>query len=88
MTRIAAAHSLSAARLAEVSAFSTETVQQRTARIPAHTPEWTNLNESDPGITTPQAFAWLADALGYRIASGGSSLHHDTEWKYLSVRRF
>ncbi len=36
-------------------------------RIPAYTPEWTDFNESDPGIALIQLFAWLADILVYRI---------------------
>ncbi len=36
-------------------------------RIPAYTPEWTDFNESDPGIALIELFAWLADILIYRI---------------------
>lgn len=36
------------------------------ARIPVHTPEWTNFNDSDPGITIVQLFAFLTDNLLYR----------------------
>jgi len=36
------------------------------ARVPVCTPEWTNLNDSDPGITLLQLFAFLADNLSYR----------------------
>jgi predicted phage baseplate assembly protein len=36
-------------------------------RIPRYTPEWTDFNESDPGITLIELFAWLADILVYRI---------------------
>lgn len=36
------------------------------ARIPVHTPEWTNFNESDPGITLLQLFAFMTDNLLYR----------------------
>ena len=36
-------------------------------RIPAYTPEWTDFNESDPGIALMELFAWLADILIYRI---------------------
>jgi len=36
-------------------------------RIPAHSPQWTNLNQSDPGVTLVQLFAWVADTLGYRF---------------------
>ena len=36
-------------------------------RIPAYTPEWTDYNESDPGIALMEMFAWLAEILIYRI---------------------
>lgn len=36
------------------------------ARIPVHTPEWTNFNESDPGITLIEVFAFMAESLLYR----------------------
>ena len=34
--------------------------------VPAHAPEWTNHNRSDPGITLIELFAWLAEMLIYR----------------------
>jgi hypothetical protein len=33
------------------------------ARIPVHNPEWTNFNDSDPGITLVQLFAYMTDKL-------------------------
>lgn len=40
-------------------------------RISRYTPEWepvwTDLNDSDPGITMAQVFAWLADMLLFRL---------------------
>lgn len=36
------------------------------ARVPVHTPEWTNLDDSDPGVTLLQLFTFLADNLSYR----------------------
>lgn len=36
-------------------------------RIPVHTPEWTDFNDSDPGITLLQLFAHLAEQIGYRL---------------------
>ncbi|MCC7052822.1 MAG: putative baseplate assembly protein [Gemmatimonadaceae bacterium] len=36
-------------------------------RIPRYTPEWTDFNDSDPGITLVQLFAWLGDMLLYRM---------------------
>jgi len=41
-------------------------VEEVLARIPAHTPEWTNPRPGDPGRTLLELFAWLADALLYR----------------------
>lgn len=41
-------------------------VADMVARIPAHTPEWTNPREGDPGRTLIELFAWLGDALLYR----------------------
>ena len=37
------------------------------ARVPAHTPEWTNPRLGDPGRTLLELFAWLGDALLYRV---------------------
>jgi hypothetical protein len=34
-------------------------------RAPAKAPDWTELNDSDPGITFVQLFAFLADELTY-----------------------
>ena len=41
-------------------------VEDLIARIPAHTPEWTNPRQGDPGRTLLELFAWLGDALLYR----------------------
>jgi predicted phage baseplate assembly protein len=41
-------------------------VQEMLARIPAHTPEWTNPRQGDPGRTLIELFAWLADTILYR----------------------
>ncbi len=41
-------------------------VAEAKARIPVHTPEWTNLNSSDPGVTIVELFAFLTDNLLYR----------------------
>ncbi len=41
-------------------------VEEMLARIPAHTPEWTNPRLGDPGRTLIELFAWLGDALLYR----------------------
>jgi hypothetical protein len=44
----------------------TDLVTEARARIPVHTPEWTNLNASDPGITIVDLFAFLTENLLYR----------------------
>ena len=36
------------------------------ARIPVHNPEWTNYNDSDPGVTILQLFAFMAESVLYR----------------------
>jgi predicted phage baseplate assembly protein len=36
-------------------------------RIPRYTPEWTDYNESDPGITLLQLFAWLTEMQLYEL---------------------
>ena len=36
-------------------------------RIPVHAPEWTDHNESDPGITLIELFAYLAEQVGFRL---------------------
>ncbi len=41
-------------------------VDEARARIPVHTPEWTNHNASDPGITLLQLFAFMSEHLAYR----------------------
>jgi hypothetical protein len=35
-------------------------------RIPVHNPEWTNYNDSDPGVTIIQLFAFMTENLLYR----------------------
>ena len=35
--------------------------QELRRRIPAYAPEWTDHNDSDPGITLMQMFSWLAE---------------------------
>jgi len=37
------------------------------ARIPRYNPAWTNFNDSDPGITLLQLFAWLAEITYHRM---------------------
>lgn len=42
-------------------------VDEIRARIPHYTPEWTDLNDNDPGITLTQVFAHLAEMLLFRM---------------------
>lgn len=42
-------------------------VAQAKTLIPRYNPEWTNFNESDPGITLLELFAWMTDILIYRL---------------------
>ncbi len=44
-----------------------ELVQLARLRIPRYTPEWTDFNESDPGITLVQLFAWLTEMTLYQM---------------------
>jgi hypothetical protein len=41
-------------------------VDEAIARIPVYTPEYTNFNRSDPGVTLIEAFAFIAESLLYR----------------------
>lgn len=41
-------------------------LKEALARISIHNPEWTNYNESDPGITLIELFAFLTENLLYR----------------------
>jgi hypothetical protein len=42
-------------------------VQQLLRRIPVYAPEWTDWNDSDPGVTLIQLFAYLSEQVGYRL---------------------
>jgi predicted phage baseplate assembly protein len=37
------------------------------ARVPVYTPEWTDLRPGDPGVTLVEVFAYLTEALVYRL---------------------
>lgn len=41
--------------------------QELRRRIPVYTPEWTDHNDSDPGITLMQLFAWLSEMIMWRL---------------------
>lgn len=42
-------------------------VNETKTRIPRYTPEWTDHNVSDPGVTMIELFAYMVDVLLYRI---------------------
>ena len=42
-------------------------VAEARARIPRYTPEWTDLNESDPGIALVELLAWLTEMQLFRL---------------------
>ncbi|HEY6659991.1 MAG TPA: putative baseplate assembly protein [Pyrinomonadaceae bacterium] len=44
-----------------------ELVAEAKRRIPGYTPEWTDLNDSDPGMTLVQLFAWLSEMIIWRL---------------------
>src|SRR5881296_2395930 len=41
-------------------------VEEALGRASVHTPEWTNFNRSDPGVTLIELFAFLTENLLYR----------------------
>ena len=52
-----------------------ELVSEARTRITRHSPEWTEHNVSDPGITLIELFAWFTDILLYRINRIPERLH-------------
>ena len=42
-------------------------VREARERIPRFTPEWTNLNDSDPGMTLVKLQAWLTDTILFEL---------------------
>ena len=52
-----------------------ELVSEARTRIVRHSPDWTEHNVSDPGITLLELFAWLTDLLVYRINRIPERLH-------------
>jgi len=42
-------------------------VAEARALIPQYCPEWTNLNDADPGITLVQLFAWMTEMIVFRL---------------------
>ncbi len=45
-----------------------EIVDEARSRIPRYTSEWTDQNDSDPGMTMVQLFAWLTEMQIYRMS--------------------
>jgi hypothetical protein len=43
-----------------------ELLDEALARVPVYTPEWTNFNKSDPGVTLIEVFAFMTESLLYR----------------------
>jgi hypothetical protein len=43
-----------------------EILNEALARVRVHNPEWTNFNESDPGVTILELFAFMTESLLYR----------------------
>jgi hypothetical protein len=57
---------------------------------PAHTPEWTDLNQGDPGVTLLELFSWPDLSILYRTgfgagSVGGLSIDGDNGSRKLSV---
>jgi len=52
-----------------------ELVSEARTRIARHSPDWTEHNVSDPGITLLELFAWFTDILVYRINRIPDRLH-------------
>lgn len=42
-------------------------VEEMKVRVPRYAPEWTDLNDNEPGMAILQTYAWLADMMLYRI---------------------
>ena len=42
-------------------------VEEAQARIPRYTPEWTNFNASDPGMTLVKLHAWLTETILFQL---------------------
>ena len=44
-----------------------ELVKEARDRIPRFTPDWTNFNDADPGMTLVKLQAWLTETLLYEL---------------------
>jgi len=49
-------------------------VAEAKQRVPRYLPEWTDLNDSDPGITLVQLFAWMTEATLYELNQAPNAL--------------
>jgi hypothetical protein len=56
-------------------------LREALARIPVHNPEWTNFNDSDPGVTLLQLFAFMSESLLYRA----NQIPRDNRLKFLNL---
>lgn len=45
----------------------TDIVAEARTRIPRYTPEWTDLNENEPGMAIVELFGWMSELLIYRL---------------------
>ena len=61
-----------------------ELLDEALARIPVYTPEWTNFNKSDPGVTMIEVFAFLTESLLYR----SNQIPERNRKKFLQVINF
>ncbi|MBX2796112.1 MAG: baseplate J/gp47 family protein [Myxococcales bacterium] len=50
-------------------------VEELVRRIPVYAPQWTNHNDSDPGIALLQLFASLTEQVGYRLNRVPDKVH-------------
>jgi hypothetical protein len=51
------------------------------ARIPVHNPEWTNFNDSDPGMTLLQLFVFMTESILYRA----NQIPERSRYKFLEL---
>lgn len=58
-----------------------ELVRAALARVPVHTPEWTQLAHSDPGVTLVELFAFMTESLLYR----SNRVPENSRLKFLSL---
>lgn len=42
-------------------------IAEARARVPRYTPEWTDLNENEPGMAVIELFGWMTELLMYRL---------------------